>query len=223
MPEVTKVTTGVASLALWRIEEDEEFLKAYIDGDSFPVLTSLKDGKRRLEWLATRCCLKVLGINDSIMYMPNRRPFLSKGEHHISITHSYPYVAVLQSVKFQVGVDIESLGREFSRIADKYLTLGERGWIDLEDNRSMAIVWSAKEALYKLPGMEGLNSFVDMTILPIRRVRARGTIQALVRVGGRVQKFNMEYAFFDHFVITWVACNPRLMEWRRGEGQGAEA
>lgn len=223
MPEVKKVTTGVASLALWRIGEDEEYLKAYIEGDSFPVLTSLKDSHRRLEWLAARCCLKVLGINDSIMYMPNRRPFLSKGNHQISITHSFPYVAVLQSVHFIVGVDIESIERPFSRIAHKYLTLGEKGWIDINNHRAMAIVWSAKEALYKLPGMEGVNSFVDMSVLPIRRVEPRGTIAVLVRAGGRVQRFCMEYAFFDTFVITWVACNPRLMDWRGAQRETEKA
>ncbi len=215
MAEVRKISSGVASLALWKIEEDEAFLKAYIDGDSFPVLARIKDQNRRLEWLATRCCLRVLGINDSIIYKPNRRPFLSKGKHHISITHSFPYVAVLSSVSFFVGVDIESTERPFKRIANKYLTLGERGWIDLDDKRAMAIVWSAKEALYKLPGMEGLNSFEDVTVLPLREIQEQGMLQLRVRLGGLVQKFSMEYAFFDSFVITWLSCNPSLMEWRK--------
>ena len=100
MPEFLKVNTGVAQLAIWRIEEDEEALKRIIGGDSFPVLMQFQDPKRRLEWLATRCCLKMLGITDSIIYTPNRRPYLSNDRQHISISHSYPYVAVIASTDF---------------------------------------------------------------------------------------------------------------------------
>lgn len=218
MAEFRRVNTGVASLAIWKIEETEEQLKAYIGGDSFPVLMKFQDPKRRLEWLATRCSLKVLGVVDNIIYAPNRRPFLSKGKPHISITHSFPYVCVIVSNDFFVGIDIESLDRAYERIADKYLTLGEKAWIDQRDTRQMALVWSAKEALYKLPGMEGLNSFVDMTAMPLTRVEEQGSLQMRVRLGGMVQRFSLEYTFWGEFVITWVACNPRLMGWSKAIG-----
>ena len=211
MPEFLKVNTGVAQLAIWRIEEDEEALKRIIGGDSFPVLMQFQDPKRRLEWLATRCCLKMLGITDSIIYAPNRRPYLSNDRQHISISHSYPYVAVIASTDFYVGLDIESLDRPYAKIADKYLTLGEIAWIDVHDDDRMALVWSAKEAFYKLPGMEGLNSFVDITMLPIARVRKQGLLRMRVRMDGRVQSFSMEYAFLEGYTVTWVACNPNML------------
>ena len=66
MSEYLKETTGAATLGIWRIDEDEEALKHYIGGDSFPVLQQFTDKKRRQEWLATRCVLKMLGIVDSI-------------------------------------------------------------------------------------------------------------------------------------------------------------
>lgn len=215
MPEYHKETTGAASIAIWRIEEDEDALKRYIGGDSFPVLQMFTNTKRRLEWLAARCCLKVLGITDPIMYAPNRRPFLSNGRMHISISHSYPFVTVIASSYFFVGIDIESLFRDYARIADKYLTLGEKSWVKYDNSKHMSLIWSAKEALYKLPGMEGLNSFVDMTTLPITNVRDRGIMQMRVHLGGLVQLFNLEYKFLDGYTITWVACNPQLMEWSK--------
>ena len=54
MSEYLKETTGAATLGIWRIDEDEEALKHYIGGDSFPVLQQFTDKKRRLEWLALR-------------------------------------------------------------------------------------------------------------------------------------------------------------------------
>lgn len=213
MPEFIRVSAGPASIAIWRIEETEEELKAIIGGDSFPVLVRFQDPGRRLEWLATRCSLKVLGITDTIIYAPNRRPFLSKGLQHISISHSFPYAVLIASVDFYVGIDIESLDRPYARIADKYLTLGEKAWIDVQDVRMMSVVWSAKEALYKLPGMEGLNSFVDMTVMPMTSVQETGHLQMRVRLGGRVHVFNLGYQFLESHVITWVTCNPRQMDW----------
>lgn len=215
MPEYHKETTGAALLAMWRIDEDEEALKRYIGGDSFPVLQQFTNTKRRLEWLAARCCLKMLGITDSIVYAPSRRPFLSNGRMHISISHSFPLVTVIASNQFFVGIDIESLNRDYVRIADKYLTLGEKSWVNFDNAKQLSLIWSAKEALYKLLGMEGLNSFVDMTTLPIAEVQDRGVLKMRVHLGGLVQLFNVEYTFRDGFTITWVACNPQLMEWSK--------
>ena len=211
MPEYKRYNTGAAALAIWQIEENEEQLKAYIGGDSFPVLAKFQDPNRRLEWLATRCLQKVLGITDHIIYAPNRRPYLSQGVPHISISHSFPLVCLIASPDFYVGVDIESTSRAYPLIADKYLTLGERAWVDINNPKLMAIIWSAKEALYKIPGMEGVNSFVDMNVMPMKEIGEQGRLQVRIRLHGLVQSFNLEYAFLNDYVITWVACNPKMM------------
>lgn len=216
MPEYHKLSTGPASLAIWKIEEDEEQLKQYIGGDSFPVLAQFQNEKRRLEWLASRCCLKMLGYNDPIIYARNKRPMLSSGRVELSISHSFPLVTVLVSPSFHVGVDIESLDRNYERIADKFLTLGEYTWVDVKDTRQMAIVWCAKEALYKLPGMQGVNSFVDMTVLPLGKPDAHGRFRMLVRVRGIIYSYSLEYLFLPSHLVTWVASPKHLLQ------QGAE-
>lgn len=211
MPEYHKLSTGPASLAIWRIGEDEEQLKQYIGGDSFPVLAQFQNEKRRMEWLATRCCLKMLGYNDPIIYAPNKRPILSSGRVELSISHSFPMVTVLVSTNFQVGIDIESLDRNYERIADKFLTMGEYTWVNVKDTRQMAIIWCAKEALYKLPGMQGVNSFVDMTVLPIGKPDSHGRFRMRVRVRGIIYSYSLEYLFLPDHLLTWVASPKNLL------------
>lgn len=213
MPEYLKVTTGGARLALWRIGESESELKAYIGGDSFPVLGQFQDSKRRLEWLGARCALKMLGVTEPVMYEPNRRPYLLSGARNISISHSFPFVAVVSSPYFDVGLDIESLARPFSRIVGKFLTFGEHSWIDLEDNLQLALVWSAKEAFFKLRVPKSFNSFTDVAILPMGgELSDRGVLKSRIDLRGlALQTVCFEYRVIEEYVLTWVSCHPDLL------------
>lgn len=213
MPEYMKFTTGGAQIAIWHIKENEQELKAYIGGDSFPVLTQFQDKNRRLEWLAARCSLKLLGITEPIMYEVNRRPYVVSGTQNISISHSFPFVAVICSRTFDVGLDIESLARPFDRIYGKFLTLGESTWLNLDDDFELALVWSAKEAFFKLRLPATFNSFTDMVVLPLQRpLGTRGVLRAKVALWGLgIQTVALEYRFLADYVMTWVSCNPYLL------------
>ena len=59
--------------------------------------------------------------------------------------------------------------------------------------------------------MEGVNSFVDMNVMPMKEIGEQGRLQVRIRLHGLVQSFNLEYAFLNDYVITWVACNPKMM------------
>lgn len=220
MAECLRLTTGAARVAIWRVEEVEEELKAYIGGDSFPVLAQFQDPRRRLEWLAARCALKMLGIVDPVMYEPNRRPYVVNGKQNISISHSFPYVAVILSETFDVGLDIESLDRPFARISSKFLTFGEHSWIDMEDNLQLALVWSAKEAFFKLRLPPSFNPFSSLAVLPMQKpLGERGILGIKVALPGlAIQTMSMEYRVLDGFVLTWISCHPGLLPYDAGQG-----
>lgn len=199
-------------IGVWRVEEDEETLKAKIGGDYFPGLAKISHPRRRLEWLAARSLLREFGYTGHVMYHPTRRPFLAHSRAHISISHSYPYVAVILSSDWLVGIDIESFTRPFIDVSDKYLTKNEKKWVDVFNNRQLALIWSAKEAIYKLPGMDGLGA-TFMDIKPITNFAKSGEFNATVRLGGTVQRFNLHYFYLEFFNVVWVGCNPKLLEW----------
>lgn len=213
MPEFLKINTGAATLAFWHIEESEEQLKAFIGGDSFPTLSSFHDSSRRLEWLATRCILKTLGVTDQVLYTKKRKPYLVSGNGHISMSHTFPYAAVITNPTFSVGIDIEKKNRPFKRIAQQFLTLGELAWLDLDNTLQLALIWSAKEAFFKLYNRPGLNSFTDLDVLPFEVQPKAGVFHLLVHVTHFSFRVSMEYAILEDFVITWAVCNPERFHW----------
>lgn len=212
MALVDVIKTDDYTLGVWRVEEDEAQLKELVGGDYFPGLARITHPRRRLEWLAARTLIRQFGYPGHIMYHPTRRPFLANSRAHLSISHSYPLVSVVMSEEYVVGVDIESYARPFSEVTDKYLSANEKRWVDLEDNRRLALIWSAKEAIYKLPGMEGLGG-VDMDIKPISNLSDRGELRATVHLGGTVQHFTLNYFYMDYFNVVWVYCNPKTLVW----------
>ncbi|MDX9769775.1 MAG: 4'-phosphopantetheinyl transferase superfamily protein [Tenuifilaceae bacterium] len=199
-------------LGVWRLEEDEETLKQKVGGTYFPGLARITNERRRLEWLAARSLLREFGYEGHVMYHPTRRPFLAHSRSHISITHSYPFVAVIMSEKFHVGIDIESFARPFAQVKDKYLSKREKKWVDNDDNRRLALIWSAKEAIYKLPGMSGLGGS-DMELKPIEHLSDEGKLEASVRLGNTIQHFNLNYQYLEYFNVVWVCCNPKTLVW----------
>lgn len=199
-------------LGVWKVEETEDKLKELVGGDYFPGLARISHSRRRLEWLAARALLREFGYTGHVMYHPTRRPFLAHSHSHISISHSYPYVAVILSSNDLVGIDIESFTRPFIEVSDKYLSKNEKKWVDLDDNRQLALIWSAKEAIYKLPGMEGLGG-PDMDVKPIANLGPKGSLDASVRLGGTVQRFNLRYFYLGYFNVVWVGCNPKSLVW----------
>jgi 4'-phosphopantetheinyl transferase len=199
-------------LGVWRVEEDEETLKKLVGGDYFPGLARISNPRRRLEWLSARTLLREFGYTGHVMYHPTRRPFLAHSRSHISISHSYPLVTVVMSDKFLVGIDIESFARPFAQVMDKYLSKEEKKWVDEDDNRRLSLIWSAKEAIYKLPGMEGLGG-CDMNLNAIENISDEGHLKASVRLGNTIQHFNLYYRYMEYFNVVWVCCDPKTLIW----------
>lgn len=212
MALVDIIKTDDYTLGVWRVEEDEAKLKELVGGDYFPGLARISHPRRRLEWLAARTLIRQFGYAGHIMYHPTRRPFLANSRAHLSISHSYPLVSVVMSDQYLVGVDIESYARPFSEVTNKYLSANEKKWVDVEDNRRLALIWSAKEAIYKLPGMDGLGG-ADMDIKPITSLLDRGQLSATVHIGGTSQHFSLNYFYMDYFNVVWVYCNPKTLVW----------
>ncbi len=212
MPIVETIKTDDYILGIWRIEENEEELKTIVGGDYFPGLARISNDRRRLEWLSARALLREFGYTGHVMYHPTRRPFLAQSQSHISISHSFPFAAVILSPEFIVGIDIESYVRPFIEVSDKVLTRNEKKWVDVDDSRQMALIWSAKEALYKLPGMEGLGPH-SMDIKPMANLADQGKFDATVRTGGIVQRFQLHYTYYEYYNVVWVGVNPKLLRW----------
>ena len=111
---------------------------------------------RKREFVASRILRhEVVGF-EHIHYDSVGAPFI-KGEGYISISHTLNTVGIAVSEKFKLGLDIEVVRPKILNIKHKFLSLEELKFIDTESIAELTKVWTAKEALYKVSGRNGIN------------------------------------------------------------------
>lgn len=119
--------------------------------------------RRRCEFLTWRAIVyRELGFDIKIGYNGVGAPIISNVEGlYISVSHCITHVAVVISSN-PCTVDIETTSRRFDRVVSRYISSREHQISD--DALFPAIVWSAKEALYKLAGERGLDFIEDIYV-----------------------------------------------------------
>ena len=111
--------------------------------------------KRRREHLAWRRIVRrELGAKVHIDYNDVGAPVVDAEGRWISVAHGGESVAVAIA-DCPVGVDIESVTRDFDRVAPRYMTEAEQSLTT--DENWACYVWCAKEAMYKLYGRRGVE------------------------------------------------------------------
>ena len=118
--------------------------------------------RRRTEHLAWRRVVRrELGRGVEIGYNEVGAPTLNLENTHLSVAHGAGRVAVAISDK-RVGIDIESLERDFEGVSSRYMSVEEQA---LSTHKEWgAMVWCAKEALYKLYGERGIELRDDLRV-----------------------------------------------------------
>lgn len=141
-------------IAIWKITESVDELHRQLLsewGEAAHGFLQLKAESRQREWLAVRLLFAhLLKAPFEIEYAPSGKPYLKNSELHISISHTKGYAAVALS-RTPIGIDIEQRGGKALKIRDKFLQdteLNLRPTLSLEDDA--VLLWSAKEAVYKL-------------------------------------------------------------------------
>ena len=135
---------------------------ALITASDVASASRFQNDNRRREHLAWRRIVRhELGRQVIIDYNDVGAPIVDVPNTFISVAHGGEMVAVAIANE-RVGVDIESLDRNFSRIQSRYMTTEE---IALSSNEEWAArVWAAKEAIYKLYGKREVDLTEDIRI-----------------------------------------------------------
>ena len=135
----------------------------------------------------------------------NGKPYLENMVTNISITHTNKYVAVILHDEEDVGIDIESLDRDFSAVEKKALSEDEID--DLDDDRrneQLAIYWCAKEAIFKRVSAYNVD-FAEQIEVDRFHPRGEGELDAtFTNKRGFEEEFELQYITFDRHVLVWV-------------------
>jgi phosphopantetheine--protein transferase-like protein len=197
-----------AEIGVWQITETEEQLKemSSTPSDEMEEISFIRSESLRKQRLAVRALLNTMF--DEKVYLShhdNGKPYLENNPVNISITHTEKYVAVILHEEENVGIDIESLDRDFSAVEKKALSEDEID--DLEDdkrNEQLAIYWCAKEAVFKLLSRYNVD-FAEQIEIERFRPRGEGELEAtFTSKKDDEEEFDLEYITFDRHVLVWV-------------------
>ena len=145
----------------------EEVLRSDAHPDDLAFVAQFGSPSRRAEVLAWRGVVRrEVGSDVLFSYDEYGAPRVNIPNIYISVSHSREAVAVLFADE-SCAVDIEDSGRNFRRVASKYLSDAEQSMAEHDD--IYAEMWSAKEALYKLYRKGALDFVADVTIKEYRR------------------------------------------------------
>ena len=198
-------------LAVWQITETEDELKTLssVPTDEMEEINLYGNESQRKQCLAVRALINELF--DEKMYLDhhdNGKPYLENCATNISITHTDKYVAVIIHDEDDLGIDIESLDRDFSSVEKKALSEDEIDDLDDDDrkkkNEQLAIYWCAKEAIFKRMSQNRVD-FAEQIEVEKFNPKGEGELEAtFIHKDGHEEEFDLEYMTFDRHVLVWL-------------------
>ena len=153
------------SVAVWQIEESEEFfwnILHLLPKDELKI-KNVKLQQIRLQKLACRAALaKLLGNNEiEITYSETGQPLLK--DHHISFSHTKNTVAVALA-NIPVGIDIEELNPRILKLYARFMNSQEIADCDVHSLQNLYYYWCAKEAMYKWFAEKKIDFIEDLVV-----------------------------------------------------------
>ena len=203
MPVERTFDTGDALWGYWNIREDESDLAAEVPQEPLPVAVS--NPLKRLEFLAGRVMIKTLLNRWNIPFRGLTKdafgkPYLVGSPVHISLSHSYPYVAAILHRSRSAGIDLEQPKEKMLRIGPRVLAADELA--DAGSNIvKHCIYWCAKESLIKVHGKKDVIFSKNLLVTPFP-LASRGQLIGRILANNTQTTIPLEYIVTDSFVVV---------------------
>ena len=212
-------------LAIWKIEEDEDFFKDKLSVDSNIIHT-----KKRTEHHAGRYLLTYLYPEfpfHKILISESNKPFLQNQEFQFSISHTSNFAAAIVSKSNNVGIDIEITDERVMKVAHKFLSDHEMAIFSLNNRNNLnssissrdknynvndyyqikllTTLWSCKETIYKWWG-NGKVDFKKMIAIDYFKLEKTGKIESVFTESGssRISNLLIDYKIFEDLCLTFT-------------------
>lgn len=211
MPLFKSIAVPNGLLSVWQITESSgELLSFFTDEEiEYQAFEKFTYEKRKTEWLATRALLKQMtGSAFQISYTESGKPLLNHpGYPYISISHSRDFVSVLIHKQLSVGIDIESMNRNYAPIRKRYLSETELEQVN-ESPLLQCIYWCAKEAIFKLVEEKGVDFRKQIQIIAFDP--QQNTFLARFLSGNQERIYQLQHTAFNEHCMVWV-CSDQVL------------
>lgn len=207
MPLLNTFTEAELNIGVWKISESLDELKAMASETGLPVsgMEAFKSMQRGLEWLASRLLVcRMFGEVREVLSRNDGKPYINGMRGCISISHTKGYAALLISDNVGAGVDIERRERDALSLIRMFVNADELHLLECENPSLMALlIWSAKEALFKIVGNLGGN-FKDNITVGAFVLSEKGCFSLTLHgiEGREIERFLCRYRIEDEYLLT---------------------
>jgi phosphopantetheinyl transferase len=132
------------------------------------------------------------------------KPFLKGLPNQISLSNSFPYVAVQVHPGQSVGIDLEQPRPKLFSVMQRVLTDSE--WKDGANNlKKLCIYWCAKEAMYKIYGKRSLI-FTEQILIKPFSLGTQGIVEGSIHDELETREITLNYSIEPQYIlVTTVA------------------
>lgn len=190
-------------VGVWKISESLQELESVISlaEDELAIYRQFRFEGRKREWLAVRCLLaRMLGYYTPVHYLPSGKPFIEGC--HISISHTKGYVGVSLSEK-PTAIDLEYPSSRVEPLVHRFVSEAEMSMVDAGNKvLSYLLIWSAKEAIYKLYDQPGVIFSQDLYVRGLS-LATQGSMVGGIHMDGFAAETELFFHVEDDFILVY--------------------
>lgn len=159
--------------------------------------------KREIERRGTLFLLKKMLDSQAVelTYNEFKRPYLKDRSEHISISHSHQWLAISVHKTDETGVDVEMIREKVINIKHKFCCDEELEFAQ-SDIDKLTLLWTCKEALYKVYGKKELE-FKNIKIDPFV-VNAQGELKGTIHFAAHLRTYKLMYRKFEGYFLALI-------------------
>lgn len=203
---------GNLQLALWTIDETSEALHTKLhSGFQEAGMEKRITQANALHYLASRCIITEIFPGQTIALTKNEynqpQLLLNQKPMHISITHAANMAGILVSHTHLPGIDLEKIDQRIARVKHKFMNKSEFDFAgDEKQIELQTLIWSAKEALYKVYGKKELDFKDHLQIYPFNiNQNPTNTFFGTIKKDDFYQKHLIHFQILNNIVLTYTS------------------
>ena len=188
---------------IWHCSEDINFFRSKLNLTNYEleILAKRKNSKKALEFLCSRLLLRLCKLDpNDLSYNEFGAPILKSGKF-ISISHCKNYVTLLLSNQ-SCGVDIETKRKQILNMKHKFLNQTDINNISMENISDITLIWTLKEAIYKLCQYPGIN-FKDQIFISTIDIK-NNLANAYVDIDGSITNLICKFQINKEYICSTV-------------------
>jgi 4'-phosphopantetheinyl transferase len=188
---------------IWHCSEDINFFRSKLNLTNYEleILAKRKNSKKALEFLCSRLLLRLCKLDPNDLYYNEFGAPILKSGKFVSISHCKNYVTLLLSNQ-SCGVDIETKRKQILNMKHKFLNQTDINNISMENISDITLIWTLKEAIYKLCQYPGIN-FKDQIFVSTIDIK-NNLANAYVDIDGSITNLICKFQINKEYICSTV-------------------